>query len=397
MLNLQEYGSNSSSSETESETENSNDTLTAHLKPIDKSQSIVKDLAICAAPVVVATGNSEVSRAINPHEKEVMYNPKYDELFAPVAGPENPFLTQQMRANRNTLTGFVEKAHISAFQFENQRRTFHSYGYALDPSVDGDVSDGPNYVGHLQAAYDTEGKTVFEKTEARAADKRKRLRNNQPDDIEGFLGPWGKFEDKKTVAVPNEKEKAELEEILSKKQRRNKVYTEEKPLEEKSILHIKDAFDYQGRSFLHPPHDVGVNLRSNAPPDRCFLPKAHIHTWTGHTKGVTAIRFFPKSAHLLLSASFDSRVKLWEVYNERRCIRTFSGHKQAVKDISFNAKGTQFVSACEFKFILIIMQKLICILFFSIRLLYQIMGYRNWGCCVQIHIPQKTILCEISS
>lgn len=109
--------------------------------------------------------------------------------------------------------------------------------------------------------------------------------------------------------------------------------------------------DYQGRSFLHAPHDIGINLRSDQPPDRCFLPKAHIHTWTGHTKGISAIRFFPKTAHLLLSASMDCRVKLWEVYNEKRCIQTYSGHRQAVRDICFNNKGTQFVSAAYDRYI----------------------------------------------
>lgn len=73
---------------------------------------------------------------------------------------------------------------------------------------------------------------------------------------------------------------------------------------------VKDPVDYQGRSFLHIPQDVGVNLKSYAPPDRCFLPKAHIHTWQGHTKGISAIRWFPRSAHLLMSCSMDCRVKV---------------------------------------------------------------------------------------
>jgi len=29
---------------------------------------------------------------------------------------------------KNILSGYVERAHISEFQFENQRRTFTSYG-----------------------------------------------------------------------------------------------------------------------------------------------------------------------------------------------------------------------------------------------------------------------------
>lgn len=74
---------------------------------------------------------------------------------------------------------------------------------------------------------------------------------------------------------------------------------------------VKDAYDYQGRSFLHIPQDVGVNLRSEDPPEKCFLPKKQIHTWTGHTKGVSAIRWFPLSAHLLLSCSMDCKIKVF--------------------------------------------------------------------------------------
>lgn len=76
------------------------------------------------------------------------------------------------------------------------------------------------------------------------------------------------------------------------------------------LFTVKDSVDYQGRSFLHVPQDVGINLKSETPPDRCFLPKSHIHTWKGHSKGISAIRWFPHSAHLLLSCSMDCRVKV---------------------------------------------------------------------------------------
>ncbi len=49
-------------------------------------------------------------------------------------GPHNPFKTEQEAAVKNTLSGYVEPAHVNDFQFETQRRTFHSYGYAHDPS-----------------------------------------------------------------------------------------------------------------------------------------------------------------------------------------------------------------------------------------------------------------------
>ena len=44
-------------------------------------------------------------------------------------------MTEQEAATKNTLSGYVEAAHFNEFQFETQRRTFHSYGYAHDPSA----------------------------------------------------------------------------------------------------------------------------------------------------------------------------------------------------------------------------------------------------------------------
>jgi pre-mRNA-processing factor 17 len=337
MLNLQSYASSSGE-------ESGNEDKLAHLKPVSSQYSVAKSIQIVACPMVVPIERAVIERAVNTTEGELQYNPKYEELFAPIQGPDNPFKSEQQKAQKNMTNAFLEPAHISDFQFENQRRTFHSFGYALDPSADVPTASD-NYVGHLEAAYNSDGKTVFESKKVKPESKRKRNKNDDPADLEGFLGPWGKYADEKLIAQPSDQEKAEIEEMMAKKQRRNKREVEEKPVEEKSILHISDSIDYQGRSFLHPPHDVGVSLKAGSHPDRCFLPKAHIHTWTGHTKGISAIRLFPKSAHLLLSCGMDAKIKIWEVYNERRCVRTYTGHRQAVRDIDFNARGSQFVSA----------------------------------------------------
>jgi len=40
----------------------------------------------------------------------------------------------------------------------------------------------------------------------------------------------------------------------------------------------------------------------------------------------------------------DTTIKLWNVNGDRKCLRTFHGHNQAVRDICFNADGSQFVS-----------------------------------------------------
>ncbi|XP_052241969.1 pre-mRNA-processing factor 17-like [Dreissena polymorpha] len=332
----------SENSDKSEEVSNAAEDLFAHLKPIDKASSVIKTIALNATPVVFPTDGTGGLKHIDPKTKEVKYNPKYDELYAPQIGPSNPFTTQQAAAIRNTTAGYMEEAHVSDFTFENQRRTFHSYGYAIDPSVDTQTTE-PKILGDSKALEDNKGLTAFEKAKKRPEDKRKRHLNDNPSDIEGFIGPWGKFVDEQTVMKPNEEEKAELDEILAKRAKTGKQ-TDDKPAEEKTTLHVKDAYDYQGRSFLHVPQDTGVNLKSEFPPEKCFIPKKLIHTWAGHTKGVAQIRWFPKSAHLLLSASMDSKIKIWEVYNDRRCIRSYIGHKQAVRDITFNNSGTEFLS-----------------------------------------------------
>jgi len=48
---------------------------------------------------------------------------------------------------------------------------------------------------------------VFEASKSREGDKRKRKRNNDASDVDGYLGPWGKFIDEKTTMVPEEEEK----------------------------------------------------------------------------------------------------------------------------------------------------------------------------------------------
>ena len=48
------------------------------------------------------------------------------------------------------------------------------------------------------------GATVFEASKTRPGDKRKKQRNMDPADIDGYLGPWGKYVDEKTVIKPSE-------------------------------------------------------------------------------------------------------------------------------------------------------------------------------------------------
>ena len=164
-----------------------------------------------------------------------------------------------------------------------------------------------------------------------------------------YIGPWAGWEGEKIeVVAPTEEEYEEQEAAggapLNKKAR--KAVSKDAGVkevgfgEEKSIfhgqspsscclfpaqpadLHVttgKELHDYLGRSYLHIPTDVDVNLRpSESGLQECFLPKKVIHTWSGHTKAISKIQLFPGSGHLILSGSMDTRVKVSPVREARR-------------------------------------------------------------------------------
>ena len=78
---------------------------TAHLKPLKRSQPVGGGVVVCANPEVEIAEAVTDLVPIAPDTKEVMHNPKYEELFTPMVGPDNPLKTQQAKADKNTPAG----------------------------------------------------------------------------------------------------------------------------------------------------------------------------------------------------------------------------------------------------------------------------------------------------
>ncbi|GAA5832531.1 hypothetical protein JCM11251_001360 [Rhodosporidiobolus azoricus] len=193
--------------------------------------------------------------------------------------------------------------------------------------------------------------------------KKKKEKKDKPQ--REYIGPWAGWEgESMAVAVPTEEEYEEQElnggKLLNKEERRKKALEDANSRqvgfgEEKSVFHGKETHDYLGRTYLHIPSSAEILLptaaeRLDKPRNlddgiESFVPKKCIHTWSGHTKGVSRIQLFPTSGHLLLSASLDTRIKLWDIYREGKCLRTFMGHSKAVHDVTFNNGGDEFLSA----------------------------------------------------
>ncbi|KAM0745636.1 WD40 repeat-like protein [Meredithblackwellia eburnea MCA 4105] len=337
-----------------------------------------------------------------PTDSVIFFNPTYDSMTLPIQGPANPFSSSTSISlngqQGNVLTGHIERQAISDVSFATQQRSFNVLGYAADPS---NLGVGGGMVGDLNRARELGGALVGEvkpTRKMRREMKRRRMdkgklgefdsseeeEEEEGEDGEGgggedgggeggeadkkrkkkqslkpkkeYQGPWAGWDGEHIGTVgPTEEEYEEQEarggKPLNKKERANRPIVDEgkqiKFGEEKSVYHGKDLHDYLGRTYLHIPASTpeGVSLRSEPGSQESFLPKKCIHTWSGHTKGVSRIQLFPESGHLLLSASLDCRVKLWDVYNDGKCLRTFMGHTKAVHDITFNNDGSKFLSA----------------------------------------------------
>ncbi|GAB2280444.1 hypothetical protein Dimus_015076 [Dionaea muscipula] len=313
--------------------------------------------------LTVAGSVRSLSDPIDPAQHLVSYNPTYEQLWAPIYGPAHPFAKDGIaQGMRNHKLGFVENAAIEPFVFDEQYNTFHKYGYAADPSA----SAGNNYVGDMDALQKNDAISVYNIKQSdqkrRKLEKKKEAldgeenEGDQEDEVEhpeevenpasdawlmkNRKSPWaGKKEGLQGELTEEQKKYAEEHARKKAEERGEKVDKSGELVADKSTFHGKEERDYQGRSWISPPKDV------KATNDHCYIPKRLVQTWSGHTKGVSAIRFFPKYGHLILSASMDTKIKIWDVFNSGKCMRTYMGHSKAVRDICFSNDGTKFLSA----------------------------------------------------
>jgi pre-mRNA-processing factor 17 len=312
-----------------------------------------------AAPDVDIAFEHEKRRAyplIAPTQTSVQYNPKYEDLYAPEQGPIAP---EQMRRSgkiggRNHHLATVEKTNVHTYAFDDQYHTFSRLGYAADPAATHGAStivgDALRFEraaasGH-HSAFDLKAPLAGGKVrDEAAAVPRKRLRDGDP--FAPFDFPLSRDDSEQLKlsaedqAIVDERSK---ERAAAKARADGDAAT---PVEEKSIFHGESLTDYQGRTYMHPPAAV----RSMSGEHECFIPRGMVHTYSGHTKGVSAIRWLPRTGHLLLSAGMDAKVKLWDVSGNRKCLRTFLGHNAAVRDVAFNNDGSRFLSCSYDRYI----------------------------------------------
>lgn len=151
--------------------------------------------------------------------------------------------------------------------------------------------------------------------------KRKRKDKGDLEVVEGegaYVGPWGNWEG--DGELPPELQNIEDEPVDEAEEKANEEAEAARKKsaaarrstfgQETSIFHGKSLTDYQGRTYMHPPLAVAPHLTTDPGEQECFIPKSCVHTFTGHTAGVSVIRTFPGTGHLMLSGSMDKKIKV---------------------------------------------------------------------------------------
>ncbi|KAJ7357806.1 WD repeat-containing protein 25 [Desmophyllum pertusum] len=96
-----------------------------------------------------------------------------------------------------------------------------------------------------------------------------------------------------------------------------------------------------------------VNLISEPKPemsgikttDRVCRPPKQLHlNLEGHSQGVNCVRWNPSHSNLLLSASMDHMVCVWDTHKGGTCTRRLTRHTEAVKDSKWSLCGSQVLS-----------------------------------------------------
>merc|ERR1712144_91329 len=267
-----------------------------------------------AYPPNMAPQNALIVRQAAGQNHEVVQYTAED-LSRPTQGPANPFKDEVNSLKRkNVLTGYAEETYISEHTFRSQHRA---------------VERGPGREYQGGQAQKVEAARI----------RAKRQKKGDATVAEGdnaYVGPWAKYqrgEDEEEVIESGAVVPA-LPQAIAKRKEAEELGAETSKFEG------SEQYDYQGRTYMHVPQDLDIDLRKEPGSSKNYAPKKLVHTWKSHTKPIAGLRFFPGSGHTkalsditfnasgthFLSASYDRMMKLWDT-ETGQCINRFTTGK----------------------------------------------------------------------
>ena len=93
---------------------------------------------------------------------------------------------------------------------------------------------------------------------------------------------------------------------------------------------------------VHPKISPHLNRHQG---NRCACKESH--RWPAHTGAINRIAWCsnPSFSHLILSASMDKTVRVWNAWGQQQaCVRTLTTHSKAVRDAQWSGDGRRILS-----------------------------------------------------
>lgn len=336
------------------------------------------------ATVVVPAAAAASGRLLQPGARTAYVNLPLAQMHAPLVGPTRNGGNLAASAsggspnphqNFNSRSGHVEDVGVTDFHFDDQIATFDKRGWAADAAGRGGI------VGNAKAFEESKGVTTMVSGSGKESGKKRKGKKKNAGGAAGDGNEKEEEEEDPDAAwAPKPRKPWMGKEVKSAKPTAEQVawlkkggFIKEEEGEEdgegeeggeggatapssttplvttstaapvpasaigSSQFHPKASqrTDALGRSWSCAP----PRAARRGPPEKCQAPHRLAKSIPGaHSgKGVAAVRYFPKTGHLLLSAGLDGKAKIWDTGSsdaaERfagesdfsyRCWRTYS-------------------------------------------------------------------------
>ncbi|KAI9877301.1 MAG: hypothetical protein M1823_007125, partial [Watsoniomyces obsoletus] len=162
---------------------------------------------------------------------------------------------------------------MSEATFRTQHRTYQSLGYTQDPSLDG------KYIGNQAAIERFGGRDVVQlrhTKEDSTVIRAKRQKKGDASIVEGegaYLGPWARYQGddiayEQAEAVADQElasdeewvEEGVVDTPLPPPPKHATGYNDDSSIAENTEFHGSSERDYQGRTYMHIPQDLDIDL-----------------------------------------------------------------------------------------------------------------------------------------
>lgn len=329
--------------------------------------------AVVVAPAAAAASG----RLLQPGARTSYVNLPLAQMHAPLVGPTRTGATlasaSAAAANPhqafNSRSGHVEDVGVADFHFDDQIATFDKKGWAADASGRGGI------VGSARAFEESGGVTTMVSGGGGAGSKRRKGGGKKKKEKGAGGGEEGEDEDPDAAWAPKPRKPWMGKEVKPAKPSAEQLawlkkggFIEEEeggegeegegagaggeggrtaaapatplvttstaaPVPASAIgssqFHPKASMqtDALGRSWACAPPRAA--RRGGAPPEKCQAPRRLAKAIPGaHSgKGVAAVRYFPRTGHLLLSAGLDGKAKIWDTGSSDAADRFATGGK----------------------------------------------------------------------